>query len=241
MVAVTSYSEDGTSRSTSTIPLQVVHVELLEPHRSYEYCTPISRNIFRGDDDDMMPFIPYADDPTFDHVDHTLCYGSFAWQDDYDPDCEYLSFTGCDKALSLSIVEVISLEAAYRLHTVHSLLYEDIDSTGILPFKLFSTPGKTGLFTLSRRRYGVFDHFSGSYPTLNKCTETHSNGTGPPSLVLTAFLLRCCLTVFFNFALSAPMHCFVLTSTVLSPCALFMVWLPAFPFILSKQYNLQLK
>lgn len=135
MVAVTSYSEDETSRSTSMISLQVVHAKLLEPHKSYEYCTPISRNIFRGDDDDMMPFIPYADDPTFDHVDHTLCYGSFAWQDDYDPD-----------------LEVISLEAAYRLHTVHSLLYQDIDSTGILPFKLFSTPGKPGLFTLSRRR-----------------------------------------------------------------------------------------
>lgn len=135
VVAVTSYSEDGTSRSTLMTSLQVVHTELLEPHKSYEYCTPISRNIFRGDDDDMMPFIPYADDPTFDHVDHTLCYGSFAWQDDYDPD-----------------LEVISLEAAYRLHTVHSLLYQDIDSTGILPFKLFSTPGKPGLFTLSRRR-----------------------------------------------------------------------------------------
>lgn len=135
MVAVTDYSEDGTPSSTSSISLQVVHAELLEPHRSYEYCTPISRNIFRGDDDDVMPFIPYADDPTFDHVDHTLCYGSFAWQDDYDPD-----------------LEVISLEAAYRLYTVHSLLYQDIDNTGVLPFKLFSTPGKTGLFTSSRRR-----------------------------------------------------------------------------------------
>ncbi|KAG1905918.1 uncharacterized protein F5891DRAFT_942630 [Suillus fuscotomentosus] len=136
MVALTSYSEDGTPRSTSTISLQVVHAELFEPHKPYEYCTPISRNIFRGDDDDMMPFIPYADDPTFDHVDHTLCYGSFAWQDDdYDPD-----------------LEVISLEAAYRLRTVHSLLYQDTDSTGVLPFKLFSTPGKPGLFTLSRRR-----------------------------------------------------------------------------------------
>ncbi|KAG1754568.1 hypothetical protein EDB19DRAFT_1626406 [Suillus lakei] len=135
MVTVTSYSEDGPSRSTSTISLQVVHAELLEPHKPYEYCSPISRNIFRGDDDDMMAFIPFADDSTFDHLDHTLCYGSFAWQDDYDPD-----------------LEVISLEAAYRLHTVHSLLYQDIDSTGVIPFKLFSTPGKPGLFTLSRRR-----------------------------------------------------------------------------------------
>ncbi|KAG2157297.1 hypothetical protein DEU56DRAFT_763960 [Suillus clintonianus] len=134
-IAVTAYSEDGTPSSTSTISLQVVHAELLEPHKPYEYCSPISRNIFKGDDDDMMAFIPYADDPTFDHVDHTLCYGSFAWQDNYDPD-----------------LEVISLEAAYRLHTVHSLLYHDIDSTGVLPFKLFSTPGKPGLFTLSRRR-----------------------------------------------------------------------------------------
>ncbi|KAG0705966.1 hypothetical protein DFH29DRAFT_799275 [Suillus ampliporus] len=135
LVAVTSYSEDGTPRSTSTIPLQVVHAELLEPHKPYESCSPISRNIFRGDDDDAMAFIPYADDATFDHADHMLCYSSFAWQDDYDPD-----------------LEVISLEAAYRLRTVHSLLYQDIDSTGVLPFKLFSTPGQPGVFTLSRRR-----------------------------------------------------------------------------------------
>jgi histone-lysine N-methyltransferase EZH2 len=64
----------------------------------------------------------------------------------------------------LWIVEVISLEAAYRLYTVHSLLYQDIDNTGVLPFKLFSTPGKTGLFTSSRRRYGVPGHFSCSHP-----------------------------------------------------------------------------
>ncbi|OAX43422.1 SET domain-containing protein [Rhizopogon vinicolor AM-OR11-026] len=134
-VTVTSYSEDGTPTSTSTISLQVIRAEVLEPHEPYESCAPISRNVFRGDDDDRMAFIPFADDATFDHVDHTLCYDSLAWQEDYDPD-----------------LEVISLEAAYRLHMVHRLPYDDIDSTGVLPFKLFSSPRKPGLFTLSRRR-----------------------------------------------------------------------------------------
>lgn len=88
-VAVTSYSEDGTLKSTSTISLQVIHAQAFEPHAPYEYCAPISRNVFKGDDDDRMAFIPFADDETFDHVDHSLFYGSLAWQEDYDPDREY--------------------------------------------------------------------------------------------------------------------------------------------------------
>lgn len=88
-VAVTSYSEDGTLESISTISLQVIRAPAFEPHAPYESCAPISRNVFKGDDDDRMAFIPFADDETFDHVDHSLWYDSLAWQEDYDPDCEY--------------------------------------------------------------------------------------------------------------------------------------------------------
>lgn len=100
VLPVTSYSADGTPKSTSVISLQVIHAEVLEPHKRYESCCPISRNIFRGDDDDRMAFIPFADDATFDHVDHTLCYGSLAWQEDYDPDCEFIPDPLCDKVLT---------------------------------------------------------------------------------------------------------------------------------------------
>jgi hypothetical protein len=60
-VTVTSYSEDGTSASTSTISLQVIRAEVLEPHEPYESCAPISRNVFKGDDNDRMAFIPFVD------------------------------------------------------------------------------------------------------------------------------------------------------------------------------------
>ncbi|KAF9226518.1 hypothetical protein BS17DRAFT_488268 [Gyrodon lividus] len=33
-------------------------------------------------------FHPIADDLRFDQIDHTYCYESFSWQDDFDPDCE---------------------------------------------------------------------------------------------------------------------------------------------------------
>jgi len=88
---VTSYSADGTPKSMTVVSLQVIHADVFEPHQPYESCSAISRNVFKGDDDDKMAFIPFADDAAFDHVGHTLCYGSLAWQEDYDPDCEYIA------------------------------------------------------------------------------------------------------------------------------------------------------
>jgi histone-lysine N-methyltransferase EZH2 len=56
----------------------------------YESVAPITRSIHHGDDDDSMAFVPYADDPTFDALDHTLQYRSFSWQDKFcDPDREH--------------------------------------------------------------------------------------------------------------------------------------------------------
>ncbi|KAF9222593.1 SET domain-containing protein [Gyrodon lividus] len=103
------------------------------PHPPYESCSPVSRTIFKGDDDDNMDFIPYADDLRFDQIDHTYCYESFSWQDDFDPD-----------------LQVIVLEAAYRLHMRHALTYNAIEETNILPLKLRSQFGTSGLFSAGR-------------------------------------------------------------------------------------------
>jgi histone-lysine N-methyltransferase EZH2 len=56
---------------------------------SYESCTPVSRNIMVGDDSDYMPFIPNADDPTYDNSFDIAEHKYFAWQqpDTVEPDC----------------------------------------------------------------------------------------------------------------------------------------------------------
>ena len=67
-------------------PLKMVIVDQFIAEPDYEACTPIQNNVWRGDDPDRMPFIPNADDPTFDAIGHTSFYGSLSWQEDtYDP------------------------------------------------------------------------------------------------------------------------------------------------------------
>ena len=84
-----TYSPDGDIKSDASVPLEVIDlIPALAPHPPYESCAPLSRSVFRGDDPDAMAFIPYADDPLFNQTDHTLCYGSFSWQEEFDPDRE---------------------------------------------------------------------------------------------------------------------------------------------------------
>lgn len=84
------YSPDGTVIEASSVKLEVIHItSSVEPHPPYESCSPLHRNVFKGDDSDNMDFIPYADDHTFDQTSHTDHYGSFSWQDAFDPDCEH--------------------------------------------------------------------------------------------------------------------------------------------------------
>ncbi|KAI6026383.1 hypothetical protein BKA83DRAFT_27762 [Pisolithus microcarpus] len=130
------YSPNGQVVSEVSVSLEVINAEpVLDTHPTYESCSPSLRNTFKGDDDDNMLFIPYADDPSFNQVDHSSWYESFSWQEDFDPD-----------------LQVILLETSYRLRTRHSLEYEDIEECNVLPLKLFSSPGKPGLFAISRRR-----------------------------------------------------------------------------------------
>lgn len=130
------YSPDRQVLSETSISLEVIDmVPVLDAHPPYESCSPSPRNVFKGDDDDNMVFIPYSDDPSFNQVEHSLWYESFSWREDFDPD-----------------LQVILLEASYRLHTRHALEYKDIEKCDVLPLKLASCPGKPGLIAISRRR-----------------------------------------------------------------------------------------
>ncbi|KAH9895569.1 hypothetical protein C8Q73DRAFT_688489 [Cubamyces lactineus] len=100
----------------------VVDSSHVTPYPPYESCTPITHNILHGDDSNFMPFIPLADDPTFDHRDHVCEYKAFAWQQAY-RDPETLE---------------IAMETARRL-AVSGLSAQQIDDTAVLPLVLRTT------------------------------------------------------------------------------------------------------
>ncbi|KAL1940970.1 hypothetical protein VTO73DRAFT_7606 [Trametes versicolor] len=78
-----------------------------------------------------MPFLPYADDRTFDSADHALEYNALSWQESYrDSD-------------TLEIV----LETARRSHLVHGLSPAQIDDTNVLPLPLRTTSAWGALWT----------------------------------------------------------------------------------------------
>ena len=92
LLSIQVYSPEGTVIETSSVKIEVIHaISSLEPHPRYESCSPLHRNLFKGDDSDNMDFVPYADDYTFDQTSHMRHYGTLSWKDDYDPDCEYLA------------------------------------------------------------------------------------------------------------------------------------------------------
>jgi histone-lysine N-methyltransferase EZH2 len=58
---------------------------------THEYCTPTARNISHDEDPHDMLFVPFADDPTFDHARYLKAYQDFSWRTSaLDPDCEVL-------------------------------------------------------------------------------------------------------------------------------------------------------
>jgi hypothetical protein len=85
---VHDYTQDP--HKVSTVSVETINVV---PHFKgcppYEMCTPVSRNVHVGDDFEDMPFLPLADDPTFDHLLHAADYPRFEWQLPIrDPDCK---------------------------------------------------------------------------------------------------------------------------------------------------------
>ena len=76
--------DNGTSEA------DLVHADVINiiatpptPYPSYESCTPTSRNILHGDDPPAMPFLPFADDPSFNPTDYMLEHTRLAWQEGY--------------------------------------------------------------------------------------------------------------------------------------------------------------
>ncbi|KAJ7914045.1 hypothetical protein B0H13DRAFT_1712227 [Mycena leptocephala] len=125
---------------------------------AYEYCTPTVRNIFQGDDPHDMPFVPFADDPTFNHARYLEEYRSFSWRTSaLDPD-----------------LEVLVVETARRLRTEHQMLYQHIDETGVLPLELLDRDGVHGMIYKSRRR--DFPDWPPGVPASEKCLQAD---TGP--------------------------------------------------------------
>jgi histone-lysine N-methyltransferase EZH2 len=55
------------------------------PHPPYESCTPSVQTISIFEDD-PVPFVPFADDPTWDAREYLRQYPTFAWEKIADPD-----------------------------------------------------------------------------------------------------------------------------------------------------------
>ncbi|KAJ6479302.1 hypothetical protein C8R47DRAFT_983573 [Mycena vitilis] len=127
---------DYDTETTQRVPIEVYRApDSFPPLPAYEYWTPSARNIFHGDDPDDLPYIPFADDPTFDHAKFLREYSTFSWDEPpVDPD-----------------LEVVVLEAARRLHTDHHMLYHHIDETAVLPLELLDRDGARGMLYKSQR------------------------------------------------------------------------------------------
>ena len=84
------FFDDGIETFEEVTKADVTTLTEFAPCPDYESCTPMPANVLQGDDSDDMPFIPFADDPKFDSVEHCKEYSRFAWQViNVDPDCGY--------------------------------------------------------------------------------------------------------------------------------------------------------
>jgi hypothetical protein len=85
---VSSVATSTTSPSTSRVPRVCIETDIptlalppaVEPYPEYESWTPTNRSIFRGDDSDNMPFLPYADEPNFNKRAYCKFFKTLAWQ-----------------------------------------------------------------------------------------------------------------------------------------------------------------
>jgi hypothetical protein len=131
-----------------------ISLPLLEPYPVYESATPILGSIWKGDDPDCMPFIPHADDPTFDAPNHATAYRRLAWtKPQHDPDCGLYFNLDTLELTNEGLVEIILLEVVKVLHYRHGLSIADIDGAGVLPMNISPLPRKPGLLQLVQQRY----------------------------------------------------------------------------------------
>ncbi|KAI9444046.1 hypothetical protein H4582DRAFT_2095391 [Lactarius indigo] len=110
---------------STVLMCETVHLELptdFTPHPRYESCTPAVQSMVlhvgsaAGEELVILPFVPYADDPTFDAEAYLGVHNRFAWEELGDPD-----------------VEVIQFETLRRLSTGNRLSLDEIDATSVLP------------------------------------------------------------------------------------------------------------
>ncbi|KAH9047475.1 hypothetical protein EDB83DRAFT_1463014 [Lactarius deliciosus] len=110
---------------STVLMCETVHLEPpsdFAPHPRYESCTPAVQSILlrpgsvAEEELTILPFVPYADDPTFDAKGYLGVHERFAWVELGDPD-----------------VEVIQFEALRRLSYGNGLSLDEIDATGVLP------------------------------------------------------------------------------------------------------------
>ncbi|CDO71986.1 hypothetical protein BN946_scf184943.g20 [Trametes cinnabarina] len=103
----------------------------IAPHAAYESCTPIDQNILHGDDSNFMPFVPLADDPSFDSEDHVMEYKRLAWQEPY-RDSDTLEIT---------------LETSRRISQKLHLSPEELDAMEVLPLILSTSSAWGAIWT----------------------------------------------------------------------------------------------
>ncbi|KAI9444047.1 hypothetical protein H4582DRAFT_2190030 [Lactarius indigo] len=113
------------SGGSTVLMCETTHLELptdFEPHPRYESCAPAVQSIaFRPGSDaenelDVLPFVPYADDPTFDAKAYLETFSWFGWENLEDPDAD-----------------VIQFETLRRLYFGNGLSLDEIDAIGVLP------------------------------------------------------------------------------------------------------------
>ncbi|KXN84364.1 Histone-lysine N-methyltransferase EZH1 [Leucoagaricus sp. SymC.cos] len=121
-----SESDDPKPSTTYALPVCTTIIKgpddptFLRSYPAYSSTAPLRRSIYIGDDLNPLPFIPFSDDPEFDHIgyinDH---YDSFSWQDLelQDPD-----------------IQVICVQTVKELMSEkYGLMYEEIVETGVMP------------------------------------------------------------------------------------------------------------
>ncbi|KIY44821.1 SET domain-containing protein, partial [Fistulina hepatica ATCC 64428] len=107
-----------------------------EPLPPYDSCRSVIRNDFHGDDPEPMPFLPYADDPSFNIPEYVDVYARMRW---------------CDEPLSDPDLHHIVTETVRRLAYEKEVPLEQIDECGVLPIHVLSRTGQPGVLFTSRQ------------------------------------------------------------------------------------------
>jgi histone-lysine N-methyltransferase EZH2 len=152
LFTVTEFDTDGFITDEYVLKGNFVILDQpVHPHPPYESCTPISRNLMVGDDPDDLPFIPFADDPTYDYnlviEEHSYC----RWHQPYlDPDSMCGSLTDLFYTEETTLAEVVACATVQTLTMNHGMTAKVIDNTAILPLSHAS------LINIHKKRYLVY-------------------------------------------------------------------------------------